>query len=304
MRHSFQRSALPALVFCCAAAMAACGGDTSGTGKGDGTANSGNQNAGTNSANGSINAQTGGGGRIEDPICDNGTCMCADTLVLCDDICVDLSQNTNHCGECGQECGTGGICVSGNCQCGDGALQCDGECVDPSSDVDNCGECGRDCDRGESCISGQCQALECADGEVACDGECVAVASDPNNCGRCGVTCFDGEVCTSGQCTCDDPSGPCGDVGNDGRVVGGACEQDQNLCAEGSTCAMGDNFRGGTCTTECQANSDCPDQTACVDIDGGTCLLRCDADGTCRDGYECRGRDAVRGDEVRVCIAD
>jgi hypothetical protein len=180
--------------------------------------------------------------------------------------------------------------------------------VDVSTDVDHCGECGNDCDDGETCVSGDCVPLMCGGGELACDGACVDPSSDRQNCGGCGDDCFGGEVCSSGQCTCT--GGSCASVGNDGRVVGGSCG-DVNPCDAGSTClgegGGGDgDFPGGTCSTTCQATADCPDGSACVQVDGDPqCVLTCDGEDSCRNNYDCEGRDNVGSDgETRVCMGD
>ncbi len=290
-------------VLVCAVAGAACGDNTAGT--------AGGQNATTNPANSSTNAANSrnsqsGGGVVTDPTCEAGLCTCPAGLVLCGTECVDLSVNTFHCGSCRRDCGSGDSqCVSGQCECGGSAVQCGNQCVDLSTDVEHCGDCGNDCNNNETCVSGVCQGLTCEGGEVACQGACVDVSADERNCGGCQDSCFGGELCQSGQCVCN--GGTCADIGNDGRIVGGACSV-ANTCSVGSECLTDpDQFPDGMCSLSCQTTADCPDATLCVRINNdGRCLLACDQDGMCRGGYECRDEDlfADGQNEVQVCIAD
>ena len=50
-------------------------------------------------------------------ICDNGSCApCASGLTACNGVCVDLSTNPAHCGECNRPCSGLETCIGGFCQ--------------------------------------------------------------------------------------------------------------------------------------------------------------------------------------------
>lgn len=91
-------------------------------------------------------------------------------------------------------------------------------------------------------------------------------------------------------------------VGNEGDVVGGACNGDAD-CAGGSRCLTGGDFPGGTCSVICESDADCPSATACIDKMGGVCLILCSFDDDCRRGYECEdeSRRGAAG-SATVCI--
>ena len=97
----------------------------------------------------------------------------------------------------------------------------------------------------------------------------------------------------------------CGsDVGNEGYVVGGPCEENAD-CASGSECATGGDFPGGTCTVRCADDGDCPSGTACIDEMNGVCLLLCNFDTDCRLGYECGDKKrAGHSGSATVCTDD
>jgi hypothetical protein len=99
--------------------------------------------------------------------CDgNGNCVeqCAlNSHTLCAGAgeCANLSDSDDHCGSCGNTCGTNETCISGQCEgnCGSGETYCSqqGICTDTDTDDSNCGSCGNTCGSGETCVSGQCQ---------------------------------------------------------------------------------------------------------------------------------------------------
>ncbi|MFO0554393.1 MAG: hypothetical protein U0271_38785 [Polyangiaceae bacterium] len=97
----------------------------------------------------------------------------------------------------------------------------------------------------------------------------------------------------------------CGDstggVGNDGEVVGGACETASD-CADGSRCVIDGSFPDGVCTVACSSDADCPEDSVCISTSGGICLLPCDTNDECRPGYVCdqKSREGADGD-LRVC---
>lgn len=95
----------------------------------------------------------------------------------------------------------------------------------------------------------------------------------------------------------------CGDgVGPDGDVVGGPCSSDDD-CDSDSVCAKSGDLPGGTCTVECEKESDCPDGSRCVDKDMGMCLLECESKDDCRSNYGCEEKSLkADGGKALVCI--
>jgi hypothetical protein len=88
--------------------------------------------------------------------------------VLGVEVCVDLQNDSLHCGSCDTVCTLGDLCQEGTCQpwydvwdpCGPfGMMNCgdDGvDCKDISNDHDNCGGCGLPCTDSGTCIDGEC----------------------------------------------------------------------------------------------------------------------------------------------------
>ena len=67
------------------------------------------------------------------------------TQTCCADGCVELANNSSHCGACGNTCSEGAVCFGGACKCVGNMVNCDGECVDVSTSMTNCGVCGNAC---------------------------------------------------------------------------------------------------------------------------------------------------------------
>ena len=260
---------------------------------------------GTSSGSDAADAGPLGGMKRPAVSCDDaGNCSCPASLVACGSVCVDLSSDEAHCGECREACDDGAVCKSGTCQCPQGKTECDGACVDLDSSFEHCGQCGDDCGQGERCASGSCKPLMCTGGKVACSGSCVDLSQDTRHCGGCGEECLPDEICESGVCNCPPGDAVCNSVGNDGELVGGDCSSDAN-CANRSECLKGGDFPAGTCSVSCDRQADCPAGTRCVDERGGICLLSCSRQENCRDGYNCERVDAQGGGgEPRVCIQD
>ncbi|MFW5966198.1 MAG: MXAN_6577-like cysteine-rich protein [Persicimonas sp.] len=120
---------------------------------------------------------------------------------VCDDACVDLQEDLQHCGECGNECADGEVCDQGSCQvyCGGELTECDGVCRDINVDRKHCGECGNECADGEVCDEGEC-ATSCRSGQTDCDGECRNLEVDNDHCGACGNACSTHKSCINGGC--------------------------------------------------------------------------------------------------------
>jgi hypothetical protein len=79
--------------------------------------------------------------------CPSGT---GDHPVRCGETCVDVLNDPDNCGACGNVCGDGTCCSGGECVslCSDGRIWCNGACVDPVNDSDNCGACGKSAVKG------------------------------------------------------------------------------------------------------------------------------------------------------------
>lgn len=134
--------------------------------------------------------------------CDGSSCVsdCPPGTTSCDGRCVDLANDSRHCGACGATCAPAESCNGGACTgCPAGQIGCSDGCVDPSSDPANCGTCGRTCSTWQQCNDGVCSA--CPAGTTNCDGTCVDdLATDSEHCGRCGNACADGQFCRRGTC--------------------------------------------------------------------------------------------------------
>lgn len=142
----------------------------------------------------------------------NGACgryvCCGSGQTYCGGSCVDLTNDVNNCGACGNVCGGGTTCVNGTCTgggngCSSGQTRCNGTCVNLSSDNNNCGACGNVCLDGSTCSNGVCRGGgdDCGFGAARCNGVCINILSDSANCGACGVVCAADEICTFGACT-------------------------------------------------------------------------------------------------------
>lgn len=81
---------------------------------------------------------------------------CTTTQKYCDDRCVDVLSDPDHCGSCGFSCNDTATCINGMCKCADGNIRCDGRCVDPTSNDDHCFKCGNACPDGQMCENSVC----------------------------------------------------------------------------------------------------------------------------------------------------
>lgn len=169
---------------------------------------------------------------------------CGPGMAMCGANCVDVENNPNDCGGCGNVCsGTTPFCVSGVCQatCGGGDVYCAGTgCVDVSSNEQHCGACDISCGTAGTCNSGVC-LCEPGPGILMCGAECADVATDVDHCGSCFNNCNNDEICTSGVCVCANPAfmncGGCVDTmvdPDDCGSCGNGCNPEQ-VC-QGSTC--------------------------------------------------------------------
>lgn len=155
-----------------------------------------------------------------------GDCMAP--MLVCGGTCIDPSMDSEHCGECGEDCGPGGTCVNGDCvdACGDTCdrhrevclngtcvcrlsfTRCGDVCVDLQSNPAYCGECTESCldEDGEAGEVHLCEAGDCFDeggcstGLTQCGQSCVDLQTHPLHCDECGRACDGDEVCINGEC--------------------------------------------------------------------------------------------------------
>lgn len=132
---------------------------------------------------------------VDEPI---GFCSKCDVQqVMCDAKCVDLRNNAQHCGSCGNKCGEGWYCNQGECA---SAFDCDNpkklctnkdgkaECINPASD-ETCGatceeNSGAKCDNGKKCIDEGNGVYVCGcPSEIELNGYCI----DPGARETCGA---------------------------------------------------------------------------------------------------------------------
>jgi hypothetical protein len=117
------------------------------------------------------------------------------------DLCIDLTTDPAHCGECENACPATSSCIDGTCTCPRSESICNASCVDLTSDPANCGACETDC--GDLfCLEGGCVS-DCGS-LTECSGACVDLSTDPQHCGACGSVCGTGTSCVGGQCQCGD----------------------------------------------------------------------------------------------------
>jgi hypothetical protein len=110
---------------------------------------------------------------------DDKVCGCPEGQRRCNDRCVNLKRNENHCGSCSNRCAEGEQCVSGEC-------------------TPTCGANGDSCDEGTQCCSDNCSNGTCA---------CKPYSSACNNNGECcSGFCNQFDVCDQNvvACECED----------------------------------------------------------------------------------------------------
>jgi hypothetical protein len=81
---------------------------------------------------------------------------CSPNRSCCDNQCVDLQTNPDHCGSCPNKCATGETC-------------CSGTCANLQTSTDHCGSCPNKCSPGRVCSNGTCV---CAPPTTPCGPGC------------------------------------------------------------------------------------------------------------------------------------
>ena len=134
------------------------------SGEEDGSSATSSPHATATDASGSDSASVATGA----PDADEGACL-LHGLARCENatttLCVDLSENPLHCGECFRDCREilGSTCIDGDCAClgGQWWAPCDGACRYVRNDARACGTGCVDCtqlDGGDArCRNGACE---------------------------------------------------------------------------------------------------------------------------------------------------
>ena len=155
-------------------------------------------------------------------VCAMGACAtrCMPGQTLCGETCADILSSQEHCGACGNRCGTApnatGRCSLGACAltCATGFGDCDRDpgngCeTDLRTSTSHCGACGTACAAppggAPSCAAGVCGAV-CPSGQILCGGACVNPQTDNNHCGACGNACGTRSMCGGGTCSIPVPT--------------------------------------------------------------------------------------------------
>ncbi|HOU89408.1 MAG TPA: hypothetical protein PLU22_00115 [Polyangiaceae bacterium] len=128
---------------------------------------------------------------------------CPAGLILCGDVCTDVTTDPENCGACGVACLTPdcgaccvdagpAICSAGICTstCGSGMSPCGGYCVDFCTSQLDCGACGVACPAGEACVGGACVEPDW----YACEGNEDCQIAPATCCGACGAYTSDDVV--------------------------------------------------------------------------------------------------------------
>jgi hypothetical protein len=241
---------------------------------------------------------------IDEPICDPGQTQCHDAThrLVC------RSSGTAWRTE---PCDAGQACLDGDCL--DGAPN-GAECTDDSDCAGGKCRCGssENCDPDPTrpfCTT-PCTPGSCADGEVCAEASGLA-GVDYNHClPGCDQTCsMDGLSCIHV------PTQDSGDWTYEPACYSDSVVDVGQPCTSDSECPVGeclhDYYDAGFCTFSC--TGDCPDRTACVELDGAHfCTPRCPDDdpSVCPHDKSVRGWDVVCEFKVtydnggrRVCVA-
>ena len=92
--------------------------------------------------------------------CESTKCENPDAKCCNGEPCVDVTANTQNCGQCGKVCRTRELCQNGSCSCNGGGHSgscasaetcCSDGCHETQTDVKNCGGCGAACPGGQVC---------------------------------------------------------------------------------------------------------------------------------------------------------
>jgi hypothetical protein len=182
--------------------------------------------------------------------CETGTEYCPDV-----DECVNTSNSTENCGQCGTVCSDCWRCIMGQCtpaccaeefDCADPVSELD--CVVLSNDREHCGDCAVACADDEICRNGSCE--RCEPPAARCDNACADLSTSMQHCGHCDNPCTgDTGYCVCGECVGEASDAAC--PGPDGDA-----DTDTDSDADGDHDADGDADHDGDHDADGDADHD------------------------------------------------
>lgn len=223
-------------------------------------------------------------------------CFDCGGLACCQDQCVDLTSNAEHCGSCGASCDYGEVCASSRCVPEGTGIP------DASYPFDR--DAGAEGDSGvivnpETCAE-DCAAL----GKECCGTQCFDLDTDQRHCGDCDTACVGDSICEDGSCRpkqdpCDCPAGQSCNAANvcvcdSGTLCGSSCVDiatDKKNCGGcGNECPTGMQCRNSACACADASLTKCG--ASCVNI--ATDSRNCGGCGyECSAGMQCRNMDCA-----------
>jgi hypothetical protein len=161
----------------------------------------------------------------------------------------------------------------------------------------------------EGCKKKATTAASCASTACATGFDCVQTADGalclkPCPCGSeqacvdsyCRDRCADDGECGSDQ-HCEGTRGVCRSDAPSSGTIGATCTSTAECSSGEADCYEDfDGFPAGTCSSDCNAATGCPDDGVCIvtNVSGdGRCFAGCSTDANCRDGYNCIARDGT-----------
>jgi hypothetical protein len=261
--------------------------------------------------------------------------QCDASEACCEGQCVDVQDDPNNCGGCGEICETSLIaclsnqCINGGClevfaedgePCEDGGSV--GICcfnvetslciVDVRDNFDHCGGClGCDPEKADACVEGVCVCGDtgagCGAHETCCDGQCVNTSTDRDNCGACNEICvFPENPCFGSDCvggSCQQTTLPDGTVcvfGElDGVCCGGSCDFGFECCTD-AQCGAGQSCCGGLCFPTANNFEHCGAcNNACLPTRSDTCeagVCMCGENLACAENETCCSGQCINTD--------
>ncbi len=239
--------------------------------------------------------------------------FCSDDEICCNDTCVHVQNDVNHCGQCDVVCGMSESCVKGVCSmaqnaCGgcSGSTECCGiSCVDTRDDDENCGKCGNKCPADTWCVNSRCKVKDVVscksgcDNQTTCCGEfCVNTDVDDDNCGSCGTKCQKTEICQKGHCVDLENPKTCEDGCGDGACCNDTCvdltSDNENCGSCGNSCGEGLFCRNSSCQPACL----CDEGMLCNNE--GSCVPKC-GEKACKANEICCDDECVAPDTAEHC---
>ena len=194
-------------------------------------------------------------GNMVNGLCPTPIASCSAPQGFCNNICTNLNEDQQNCGQCGVVCQSGQTCQNGACSgpvtptCIQGLTYCTGlGCRNLMTDTGNCGQCGVVCQSGQTCQNGACSGPvtpSCIQGLTYCTGlGCRNLMTDTGNCGQCSRTCSAGQICQNGGCVWSCPQGQMSCVLETGMLP---------ICID----VMSNSAHCGNCNTRCASNQTC-----------------------------------------------